>query len=295
MLNKFQQFIINSFLKIVRTAYKFGWKRGWFKLSAKMAVLLPQTSSQTIFVQYLGNLVVDFKESMCFPAINNEFAKTAEANLLPKILCEGDIVYDIGANYGCVSLYMSGLVGGKGRVISFEPSGVALRLLRMNAAMKSNITVFEVALGEKKGREKLYTANNVAMSSFILSDSRIAIRAVDEVSVCALDELVVENLLPLPNVIKCDVEGAELKVFTGAKATIATGPIILFEYIDDLAKPYRYILNDLLEALLSYMPPETQVYRVSDNGEILGSLSAYEGSSNNYLMIPPKYLERICK
>jgi FkbM family methyltransferase len=46
-----------------------------------------------------------------------------------------------------------------------------------------------------------------------------------------LDDLTTANCIPRPDFIKCDVEGAELKVFQGASKTLdcVDAPIILFE------------------------------------------------------------------
>ena len=52
-----------------------------------------------------------------------------EIELLPYAVKEGEIVLDIGANYGLYTYYLSKLVGESGEVIAFEPIPFTYRTL----------------------------------------------------------------------------------------------------------------------------------------------------------------------
>ncbi len=217
----------------------------------------------------------------------------AEANLLKRILRAGDVVYDIGANYGFTAVFSAQIVGDEGEVLAFEPSSIAFRLLALNAAAKANVKTFKLALGDHEGTATFYNAQSVDMSSLTAPSIGIPIRSSESVTVVPLDRFIADRALRLPNMIKCDVEGAEKGVFSGAGSVLSRNPMVLFEYADSLAKPYGYSLNCLLDLLLCQMKSQATVYRVADDGSTYTSLDVCEGISNNYLIVPERYSNRL--
>ncbi len=147
----------------------------------------------------------------------------AKQRLLGELLSAGDCVFDIGANVGYYTLLASGKVGPAGRVIAFEPLPGNLRLLRRHLQLNDahNVTVIDAAVGDADGTA--HFAPHVCNSMGSLSDSGSI--AVDIVS---LDTLVDSGRVPIPSVMKIDVEGAELRVLRGAARLIERArPIIL--------------------------------------------------------------------
>jgi FkbM family methyltransferase len=230
---------------------------------------------------------------MCFSAISRGAIFGSEANVLKRILRPGDVVYDIGANYGWTTVCSAQSVGDKGQVIAFEPSSIALRLLLLNTADRANVKVFPSALGREEGTATFYNAESVDMSSFTAPALGIPIRSEEQVCVTPLDRIVADRALPFPNVIKCDVEGGEEPVFAGAEAVLSCSPMILFEYAEELARPYGYNLEGLINLLLSNLEDEAKVYRVAEDGTTYISLDPRKGISNNYLVVPEKYSDRL--
>ena len=118
----------------------------------------------------------------------------------------GDVVYDLGANVGFYSLLACVLAGPEGRVFSFEPvpRNVALlrKHLRMNRA--TNCTVIEAAVGGSEGIAQFDVSSEASMGHLTgEAESGLAVRVV------TLDGMVSSGQLPPPNVVKCDIEGAE--------------------------------------------------------------------------------------
>ena len=67
--------------------------------------------------------------------------------------CPADpVLLDIGANIGVHSLFMSGLAGPRGRVLSFEAQRIVFQMLMGNLALNSieNVYAHHLALGDRK-------------------------------------------------------------------------------------------------------------------------------------------------
>jgi FkbM family methyltransferase len=144
----------------------------------------------------------------------------------------GAVVYDLGAATGFYTIIAARCVGVDGKVIAFEPAHANVSALRHNVALNSfeNVAIFDLAIADYEGRaEMVQEANddiNIVMHE--IDESREV--GVDEVAVTSLDTLLEAGRIPAPSVIKMDVEGAELEVIAGAKATLSRHrPILLIE------------------------------------------------------------------
>jgi FkbM family methyltransferase len=161
----------------------------------------------------------------------NEFA------LLDQILKPGMVFLDGGANEGIYTLFASARVGGTGRVIAVEPSGRELGRLRGNLALNNaeNVQIVEKALAERDGMVALTIiedehAGQNTLGRPIYKVERINVEAVGAVTI---DGLVEEHALRRLDVIKLDIEGAELRALQGAAATLREmKPLLLFEMSD---------------------------------------------------------------
>jgi Methyltransferase FkbM domain len=128
---------------------------------------------------------------------------------------EGAVFVDVGAHLGYDSLKAARLVGEKGRVIAFEPSPNTLMLLRSNieASEARNIIVQPVASTDSE-------------QTLTLFDSTLRGRPIDDV--------VSELGLTRVDVLKADVEGAELMVLRGAAQTLRRfHPKLILEVVPD--------------------------------------------------------------
>jgi FkbM family methyltransferase len=136
----------------------------------------------------------------------------------------GYTVYDLGANVGFYSLLASVLVRPEGRVFSFEPVERNLELLRKHLSMNKvrNCSVWDAAVGRVNGTATFDLGSN--SSSGHLTD---APNGKTTVRVVELDGLVASGTLLPPDLIKCDIEGAEFDALSGASDILANyGPTI---------------------------------------------------------------------
>lgn len=153
----------------------------------------------------------------------------------------GKVFYDIGAHGGLFSLTVKHFEP-KAIVHAFEPLDEELRLnLKIN---EIQFPVHTVALGDKP--DKLYMTTQKRSSNHI-TESNGAQTA--EVSVVRLDDYIVANSIPAPDLIKLDIEGFEYKALKGAKNILSNSKPIIVTEINECIFRYE---NDLTE-FFSYM------------------------------------------
>lgn len=166
--------------------------------------------------------------------IHYGFKEPARETLLA-LISEDAYVVDIGANVGQVTLHASKLVGPKGRVLAFEPS--PFNLGRLNANLKlnraQNVTVEQLGLGDQAGSFLISSVDegNQGMNRIVQQGTGVG--STSKIQVTTLDTYVNEHRLAKVDVIKIDVEGFELKVLNGARATLEKWHPALFIELDD--------------------------------------------------------------
>lgn len=143
-------------------------------------------------------------------------------DVLRRLIQPGMVVADVGANIGLLTLVMAWATGPSGRVIAFEPEAVPRSNLEKMKHLNglSWVEVRDQAVGESAGRLTFHVSDIIGHSSlYALPDAEEA-RTV-EVEVVRLDDVAPAKRL---DVVKIDVEGAELDVLAGMKGVIAKNP-----------------------------------------------------------------------
>ena len=155
-------------------------------------------------------------------------AKAYGGALWSRRIREGMVVYDIGANCGQMSLMFARLVGGRGRVLSFEPSPTQYDLLLRNVALNqlgARVRPQRLALSSAAGRAQfLYDEDfpTQGVLSHVEPSNRPPNPSVIEVETIRIDDVVARADERPPDVLKIDVEGGGAEVLRGARATLAT-------------------------------------------------------------------------
>jgi len=135
-----------------------------------------------------------------------------------------DVFYDIGANIGMYSRFVCDRLEG-GEVIGFEPTPQNSTSFRKNLSRTTvQSRILEVALSDEEGEQELLLSGEGEAGQGM---SRLQPDGRDSPSVLIVrtvrgDDLIESRDLPKPNVIKLDVEGAELKVLNGLRKTITS-------------------------------------------------------------------------
>jgi FkbM family methyltransferase len=131
----------------------------------------------------------------------------------------GDVVWDIGANVGLFSFAAAVGASPEGRVLALEPDAVLVALLRRSAAADQQhapVEVLPVAVTDDLGVGQFHIARRNRSTSYLdgFGTSQTGgIRATKLVPTVSLDWLA--ERFPAPDIIKIDVEGAELNVLAG--------------------------------------------------------------------------------
>lgn len=144
---------------------------------------------------------------------------------LRRTLPPGGTFADVGAHVGFMSLVAARQVGARGRVVAIEPVPENAAAVRANAALNAmgQVTVIEAAAGASGGEAELITVEDTLWTRLASVGPHERERGRSVVRTVALDELVAGGELPLPDVVKIDVEGAELDVVEGMRALLAQG------------------------------------------------------------------------
>lgn len=153
---------------------------------------------------------------------------------------EGLVLYDIGANVGVYSL-IAAAIHPATRVVAFEPAHTTYPRLvdniRVNA-VGDRVTPLQIALGDRTGILPFAYARldpGAADHPGIMQGSDKGSVARHSVLCYRLDDLVSSFQLPMPTLLKLDVDGAELAVLVGATKTLRTPQLksVLVELRDD--------------------------------------------------------------
>jgi FkbM family methyltransferase len=144
------------------------------------------------------------------------------------------VVWDVGANMGLFTFAAAGLAGPLGRVYAVEPDATMAHLIRRSARLNPKVAHVDVipcavsrsiSLARFNIAKRSRTSN--ALEGFELGQTG-GIREVETVLTVTLDWLS-EQIEP-PDVLKIDVEGAELAVLIGAARLLKSKrPVVIFE------------------------------------------------------------------
>lgn len=130
----------------------------------------------------------------------------------------GNVVVDAGAHIGVYTLKAAKEVGNRGRVIAIEPEDENYKLLIKNIRINKhqNVTPVKVALSNFEGKAKLFLKARSRSHSLIGKTWVTPIVDVTETAVTTLDKLLDRLDIKKVDILKINVEGAELKVLKGS-------------------------------------------------------------------------------
>jgi len=153
--------------------------------------------------------------------------------LLSALLSEGMTYVDVGANIGHHALIAASRVGDRGAIHAFEPAPAMFEALRRNMSRNGyrNVSCNNCALGDQAGLAQFHLADISHSCAHSLgrtvhvTDRQVSVR------VRTLDDYFVTAPINRLDVLKVDVEGAELMVLRGAERTIRQfRPLMVLEF-----------------------------------------------------------------
>lgn len=175
--------------------------------------------------------------------------------VMGKVVQNGDVCFDVGANFGWFTTYIYNLKTSAGKKVkeihAFEPLDFVFENLRENiklAGSPENIFVNNFALTDEFSETKIYVS--VALGSGHSSLARNGDEKVTEkiIKTITLDSYLSDKNIERIDFIKIDIEGSELKFLEGGKKMFSQDvpPVIIMEMALDTTRPFGYLPDDLI-------------------------------------------------
>lgn len=173
-----------------------------------------------------------------FTILNGKFTLTApklfsapptEPHVLrwiDELLCPGDTFFDVGAHYGWMSMAACHRVGGRGKVVAFEPSPPLVELLQYNkkANRFRQMEIVSKAVADADGRVVpfyLVDRGDSFLNSLVDHRTEPTARLAEHKSTIQVETITLDEFSKItnthPKAVKIDVEGAELLVLRGSR------------------------------------------------------------------------------
>ena len=190
---------------------------------------------------------------------------------IENFLRPGAVFWDVGAFAGYISAYFAHPRYQLASVQAFEPNPATLEGLRKLLKNSAVVTIHPFALGNAEQWMELSVPEASSMASLVRKEGtapkvKIQVRRGDT----ARKEL----NIPMPDVIKIDVEGFEAEVIAGLAETIAAKrPVIFFEHI---------FLSD--RQVQELVPPGYQLWFIGDNGQLSDRFSSRTEGHDAFLV-----------
>jgi len=176
----------------------------------------------------------------------------ATRQVLQGLMQPGMVALDVGAHVGYFTRLLAQSGGNQGRVIAIEPHPATYELLRRNTAALPTVTTLQLAATEAAGTAHLFDYLMMSASGSLHYDHALAeqqqarIGSSDHaprhhphfemqryvVETAALDDCLAELGLYQVDIVKMDIEGAELNALRGMRRLIAASPqlALVMEY-----------------------------------------------------------------
>lgn len=217
-----------------------------------------------------------------------------ESAWVRRLVRPGDVMFDIGANFGWYTTLGAKLVAPNGRVHAFEPVSGTYKVLKENCTANDCLAVATLnnfGLGESEGAFTIFVPKQHGGASLRPS----GIGPMDEIQcrVGTLDSYCQEQRISAVRFAKCDVEGAELGVLRGAQRLLSgdSRPIWLLELnretssrfghepqalLSHLAK-FEYSFHRIVDATPAGLKPVRDSSEVPDGDNVICSVPRIHG------------------
>ena len=233
---------------------------------------------------------LELNDLMQFPVYYNIF-EAQYKTCLDAILKDAKVVLDVGANIGQYALYFA--FQGK-KVYAFEPMPSMIERLKMHISMNNvsdKITLVTKALTSTNGQLQfsLPKGENSGTASTVLGRSQNTDEIIQVEGITLDDYLRSINFSGTVDLIKIDIEGAELFCLQGMKNLLSSPnkPVLILEMNDDMMKMAGYTPDEVAEFLKQF---GYKAYELTRNG-FRGPDEKILSLSENYAFLTDEHLK----
>lgn len=203
-----------------------------------------------------------------------------------RVVKPGDVVVDVGAQIGYITLAMATLAPGKVTVYAFEPEPLNIQRLRSNIALNPGVDVriVEKAVSDSNGAIRLYLSkdHNAGTHSTISGGTNVSGDYV-EIPAVTLDTYVRDQNIAALRLIKIDVEGGEYEVIKGAHETLTSlRPIVLMELSDALQESRGFSTVEFKTLMKQF---GYSAYTIADDGGLVPSSDEQRHAMDNVVFL----------
>ena len=151
------------------------------------------------------------------------------------------VVLEVGANIGSHTVGLAKHIGPAGRVLAFEPVPINAEIARLNVDMNGfgNIEVLEAGIGARTETIK------ASMQAHSTADNTGGMADATEMRIVTLDQFAHVS----PNLIKLDIEGAEVDALIGAQALLKQRPRLLISVHPPLMPPFHHDPREIFDLI----------------------------------------------
>jgi len=250
---------MTALLKLVRLFFyyspRFRGKGRIFNLIYKAAAGLCRRLPENIIVRSRDGrkFRADLNDTIYKNLFFTGYYEREETLLLQDMIGHGDTVFDIGANFGWYTTLFSKLTGDEGKVYAFEPVPWIFDELKKNISLNTlpgNIILSNTALGDEEKEVEMNVFSNLPHGHASISDLGREDARKFKAHMTTLDEFAEAKGIETADLVKLDVEGAELMVLKGGLGFLSrTGPMIVFEANPETSQAFGYHPDDIIALL----------------------------------------------
>lgn len=173
-----------------------------------------------------------------------------EMHHIRQIVNPGDVVIDIGANFGYYALLLAKLVGTHGEVHAIEPQGTVFERLSTHIEineLENCVRPYNLGFSDRPGFGKLVVRPENSGATWIDTESRDG-----ETELTTFDKFCSAQGIDDIAFVKIDIEGAEEKLLLGGKERISKVPVMLIEVNPNQLEKSSTSSEKLIDLLKSY-------------------------------------------
>lgn len=220
---------------------RFRWAYSW---------ILGSVSDEDVVSHELNGVTAKFRVSTGLEVqrFHNLMEEFDVIETLLSDIDEDEVFFDVGANVGLYTCFLSQKAD---RTVAFEPHPENLTRLDDNLILNdlTNVTVRSEALSDTNGTADLAVKGTNVAGEGTHSLATGGERNTIEITTVRGDSLVHE--LPAPDMIKIDVEGAELAVLRGLEETLMSCSRVYCETHASKLRSRDHTVDDVHELLAS--------------------------------------------